>query len=55
MVGCSVGVLPATGVVSTSCIVVTPPSMRGTSTSVAAARPWAPLGLCLVFSRPSLV
>lgn len=48
-------VLPSAGVVPTSCTVVAPPSVRGAAAGVAAAGPRAPLGLCLVFSRPSLV
>lgn len=48
------GVVTSTRAVPTSCI-VSPPAMRRPSTHVAAARPWAPLGLCLVLPAPSLV
>lgn len=48
------GVLPSTAAGPNSCI-VGPPAMRGTPTYVAAARPWAPLGLSLMLPPPSLV
>lgn len=56
VVRCAVGrVFPSAGVVPTSCAAVAPPSVRGATAGVAAAGPRAPLGLCLVFSWPSLV